>query len=183
MRIPPLFALAVLVAIIAVAAASFTGLETPAGEFTRAFLPNGNPADVQMSDAITITHYYNKNQVIAPGQPLLAAPTPHAAFVQISKLASLGGAATNPNRKYSVRFLQHGSSFQFSGPTTTEIPRAVIFPGGRYGTAIVSGACGTSSTLVAQLVFQNKNPGASTFGQEYVLKEATRTVAAEPCKK
>ncbi len=184
MRIPPLFALAVIVAILAVAAAATSGgLESPAGEFTRALLPNGNPADVQMSDAITLAAYYDKTAVLQPSQPLPPYSRPLMASVQVTKLGSLGAAATNPNRKYTIRFSKrNGNAFQFTGPTQLEIPRAAFFPSGRYGAGLVPGACGTSSTLVAQLVFQNKNPSANTFGQEYVLKEATRTVTVEPCK-
>lgn len=158
-------------------------VESEAAE-AKAFLPNGNLADMQMGNEITLTKSYEKIPLIAPGAPLLANPAPITARVHVRKLASLGFKLWNPNHKYTLRWIQRdGNAFYFSGfPTTSEIRRYMIVNGAIEGGLYADPkGCGTTSTLVAQLVFQNKNPGARTFGQEYIIKETTRQILGMPC--
>ncbi len=150
----------------------------------KAYLPNGELSDVQLADEIILSKYWDKKTVIPPGQPLLPYSEAMYGRADVRKLASLGTRLWNPNRKYTLRWIQRdGSAFNFSGPTSKEIVRGMFIYGGGYGVGLVAEPqkCGTASTLVAQLVFQNKNPDARTFGQEYVIKEATRQVLGQPC--
>ncbi len=156
---------------------------SPSDASSRVLLPSGEPSDVQMDNEIIITNYYNKRQVVPEGQPLPAYPTTQAAKVNLGWLASSRIGPINSNRNYTLRWLQRdGSAFQFSGPTAHHIKNNYWWLGG-YGTGILADPqkCDMASTLVVQLIFQNKNPKTKTYGREYVLKEVTRQVEGQVC--